>query len=38
MLYKVRQFVNERTKTSIYYAIFDFHLNYASIVWGRAKG
>ena len=38
MLYKVRQFVNERTKTSIYHAIFDSHLNYAFIVWGQAKG
>ena len=32
MLYKVRQFVNERTFISIYHAIFDFHLNYNSIV------
>ena len=32
MLYKVTQFVNERTFISIYHAIFDFHLNYNSIV------
>ena len=37
MLYKVRQFVNEKTLISIYHAIFDSHLNYASIVWGQAK-
>ena len=34
MLYKVRQFVNEKTIISIYHAILDSHLNYASIVWG----
>ena len=37
MLYKVRQFVNEKTLISIYHAICDFHLNYASIVWGQTK-
>ena len=37
MLYKVRQFVNQRTLISIYHAIFDSHLNYASIVWGQTK-
>ena len=37
MLYKVRQFVNQRTLISIYHAIFDSHLNYASIVWGHTK-
>ena len=37
MLYKVRQFVNERTLISIYHAIFDSHLNYASIAWGQTK-
>ena len=37
MLYKVRQFVNQRTLISIYHAIFDSHLNYASIVWGKTK-
>ena len=37
MLYKVRQFVNEKTLISIYHAIFDSHLNYASIVWGQTK-
>ena len=37
MLYKVRQFVNKRTLISIYHAIFDSHLNYTPIVWGRTK-
>ena len=37
MLYKVKQFVNQRTLISIYHAIFDSHLNYASIVWGQTK-
>ena len=37
MLYKVRQFVNEKTLISIYHAIFDSHLNYASIVWDQTK-
>ena len=37
MLYKIRQFVNERTLISIYHVICDSHLNYASIVWGQTK-
>ena len=37
MLYKVRQFVNEKTLISVYHAIFDSHLNYASTVWGQRK-
>ena len=37
MLCKVRQFVNEKTLISIYRAIFDPHLNYASIVWSQTK-
>ena len=37
MLYKVRQFVNQRTLISIYHAIFDSHLKYASIVWSLTK-
>ena len=37
MLYKVRQLVNQRTLISIYHAIFDSHLNYASMVWGHTK-
>ena len=37
MLYKVREFVNDKTLISIYHAIFDSHLNYASIVLGQTK-
>ena len=37
MLHEVRQIVNERTLISIYHAIFDSHLNYASIVWCQTK-
>ena len=37
MLYKVRQFVNEKTLISIYHVIFDSHLNYAFIGWCQAK-
>ena len=37
MLYKVRQFVNEKNLRSIYHAIFEHHLNNACIVWGQTK-
>ena len=37
MPYKVTQFFNERTLISIYHAIFDPHLNYASTIWGQTK-
>ena len=37
MLYKVRQFVNEKTLILIYHAISDSHLNHDSIVWGQTK-
>ena len=37
MLCKVRQFANERNLISIYHAIFDSHINYASLVWGETK-
>ena len=35
MLYKTRDYVNEKTLRSIYYAIFDSYINYASNVWGQ---
>ena len=34
MLFKVREFVSTKILNSIYYAIFDCHLNYANSVWG----
>ena len=37
MLYKVRQFVNEKTLILIYHATSDSHLNHDSIVWGQTK-
>ena len=35
ILSKVRHYVNESTLKSIYYAIFESHFNYASIVWAQ---
>ena len=32
MLFKVRDFVNAKILKSIYYAIFDYHLNYPNTV------
>ena len=37
MLYKVRQFANEKTLISVYHANFNSHQNYVSIVWDQAK-
>ena len=35
MLYKVRDFVHENILKSIYYALFESHINYACIIWGQ---
>ena len=35
ILYKVRDFVNANILKSIYYALFESHINYASIIWGQ---
>ena len=35
MLYKVRDFVKENILKSIYYALFESHINYACIIWGQ---
>ena len=37
MLFKVREFVNIKILKSIYYAIFDCHLNYANAAWGQNR-
>ena len=37
MLYKVKEFVNTKILKSIYYAIFNYHLNYANTVWGQKR-
>ena len=34
MLYKVRDSVNANILKSIYYALFESHINYACIIWG----
>ena len=33
----LREFVNTKILKSIYYAIFDYHLNYANTVWGQNR-
>ena len=36
MLHKVRDFINANILKSIYYALFESHINYASyIIWGQ---
>ena len=35
MLYKVRDFVNENILKSIYYTLFESHINYVCIIWGQ---
>ena len=35
MLYKTRNFVNKGILKSIYFALFDSHINYASKIWGQ---
>ena len=37
ILFKVREFVNIKILKSIYYAIFDCHINHANTVWGQNK-
>ena len=35
VLYKVRDFVNANILKSIYYALFESHIDYAWIIWGQ---
>ena len=35
MLCKVRDFVNANILKSMYYALFELHINYACIIWGQ---
>ena len=37
MLFKIRELVNINILKSIYYAIFDCHLNYANTVWVKIE-
>ena len=35
LLFKVRNYINFNTLKSIYYKIFDPHINYANLIWGQ---
>ena len=35
LLYTIRNFINRHILTTIYFAIFDTHLNYANLMWGQ---
>ena len=38
ILFKIRNYVNPKILRSIYFAIFESHLNYSSIVWAQNPG
>ena len=35
LLFKIRNFVNINTLKTIYYAIFDSHINYTNVIWAQ---
>ena len=35
LLFKIRNYVNFNTLKSIYFVIFDSHINYANLIWGE---
>ena len=35
LLFEIRKFVDDKILTSIYFAIFEFNLNYCSLVWAQ---
>ena len=35
LLFKIRNYVNFNTLKSIYFAIFDSHINYTNLIWGQ---
>ena len=35
LLFKIRNFVNVKTLKTIYYTIFDSHINYANVIWAQ---
>ena len=35
LLFKIRNYVDFKTLKSIYFAIFDSHINYANLIWGQ---
>ena len=38
ILFKIRNYLNPKILRSIYFAIFESHLNYSSIVWAQNPG
>ena len=34
-IYTIRNFVNKHILRTIYFAIFDTHINYANLIWGQ---
>ena len=35
LLFKIRNFVNVKTLKTIYYTVFDSHINYANVIWAQ---
>ena len=35
LLFKIKNFININTLKTIYYAIFDSHINYANVIWAQ---
>ena len=35
LLYTIRNFVNKHILRTIYFTIFDTHINYANLIWGQ---
>ena len=33
LLFKIKNYVNQKVQRSIYFAIFDTHRNYANLIW-----
>ena len=38
VLFKIRNYVNPKILKSIYFAMFESHLNYSSLVWAQNPG
>ena len=35
LLYTIRNYVNKHVVRTIYFSIFEFHINYANLIWGQ---
>ena len=35
LLFTIKNYVNKHFLTTIYFAIFDSHINYANLIWGQ---